>query len=79
MPVYPYRGVWPTIDPTAFIHPDAVLIGAVQVGAYSSVWPGVVIRGDVNFVRIGARSNQRMTRNAPNRSGRILCWVGGFQ
>ncbi|MEO5362215.1 MAG: gamma carbonic anhydrase family protein [Magnetococcus sp. DMHC-8] len=57
MPVYPYRGVMPSIDPTAFVHPDAVVIGDVHIGAGSSLWPGVVIRGDVNRVRIGARTN----------------------
>ncbi|MEO5350329.1 MAG: gamma carbonic anhydrase family protein [Magnetococcus sp. YQC-3] len=57
MAIYSYRGVVPTIDPTAFIHPDATIIGDVHIGAYSSVWPGVVIRGDVHHVRIGARTN----------------------
>lgn len=57
MPIYPYQGVFPTIDPTAFVHPDAVIIGDVHIGPHSSVWPGVVIRGDVHYIRIGARTN----------------------
>lgn len=57
MPIYPYQGVFPTIDPTAFVHPDAIIIGDVHIGAHSSIWPGVVIRGDVNFIRIGTRTN----------------------
>ncbi|MBF0424235.1 MAG: gamma carbonic anhydrase family protein [Magnetococcales bacterium] len=57
MPVYPYRGTFPEIHPTAFVHPDAVVIGDVHIGPDSSVWPGVVIRGDVNFIRIGARTS----------------------
>lgn len=57
MPIYPYKNVVPTIDPTAYVHPDAVIIGDVHVGMHSSIWPGVVIRGDVNFVRIGSRTN----------------------
>ncbi|MEO5339562.1 MAG: gamma carbonic anhydrase family protein [Magnetococcus sp. MYC-9] len=57
MPLYPYQGVLPTIDPTAYVHPDAVIIGDVQIGAYSSIWPGVVIRGDVNHVRVGVHTN----------------------
>lgn len=57
MPIYPYQTILPTIDPTAYVHPDAVIIGDVHVGPYSSIWPGVVIRGDVNFIRIGARTN----------------------
>lgn len=57
MPIYPYQQVVPTIDPTAYVHPDAVIMGDVHIGAYSSIWPGVVIRGDVNFIRIGARTS----------------------
>ena len=53
----PYRGVMPRIHPSAFIAPGAVVIGDVEIGAESSVWFGCVIRGDVNKVRIGARSN----------------------
>jgi gamma-carbonic anhydrase len=57
MPVYPYRGVWPTVADDAFIAPTAVLIGDVRVEAGASVWFGAVIRGDVAPIRIGARSN----------------------
>ncbi|WP_130471128.1 gamma carbonic anhydrase family protein [Candidatus Magnetaquicoccus inordinatus] len=57
MPVEPYRDIWPSIDPTAYVHPSAVIIGDVHIGANCSIWPGVVIRGDVNYIRIGARSN----------------------
>ena len=57
MPIYPYQNVFPSIDPTAYVHPDAVIIGDVHIGMHSSIWPGVVIRGDVNFIRIGSRTN----------------------
>ncbi|NGZ05437.1 MAG: gamma carbonic anhydrase family protein [Magnetococcales bacterium] len=57
MPIRPFEGIWPTIDPTAFVHPDAVVIGDVHIGAYSSIWPGAVVRGDVNPIRIGCGSN----------------------
>ena len=53
----PYRGCMPKIHPTAFIAPGAVIIGDVEIGEESSVWFGCVIRGDVNRVRIGARTN----------------------
>ncbi|MBF0380602.1 MAG: gamma carbonic anhydrase family protein, partial [Magnetococcales bacterium] len=46
MPIYNYASFQPKIDPTAFIHPDAVIIGDVTIGPQCSVWPGVVIRGD---------------------------------
>lgn len=57
MPLYAYRGIEPKIDPSAFVHPDAVIIGDVVIGPDASIWPGVVIRGDVNRIRIGARTN----------------------
>ena len=52
-----YRGRTPQIPASAYIDPDAVIIGDVTIGEDSSVWPGVVIRGDVNWIRIGARTN----------------------
>jgi len=52
-----YRGRAPQIPASAYIDPDAVIIGDVTIGEHSSVWPGVVIRGDVNWIRIGARTN----------------------
>ncbi|MDR3450010.1 MAG: gamma carbonic anhydrase family protein [Alphaproteobacteria bacterium] len=55
--ILPYRGVWPKIHHTAFIAPGAVVIGDVEIGAESSVWFGCVVRGDVNKIRIGSRTN----------------------
>ncbi len=52
-----YRGRKPQIAASAYIDPAAVVIGDVTIGEHSSVWPCVVIRGDVNWVRIGARTN----------------------
>jgi carbonic anhydrase/acetyltransferase-like protein (isoleucine patch superfamily) len=53
----PYRGRLPVIDPTAYIDPSAQVIGDVEIGEESSIWMNVVIRGDVNHIRIGRRSN----------------------
>ena len=53
----PYRSVYPTVHPTAFVDRSAQVIGDVRLGAESSVWMNVVIRGDVHSIRIGARSN----------------------
>lgn len=53
----PYRGVLPRVHPTAFIDDSAQVIGDVEIGEHSSVWMCVVIRGDVNRIRIGNRSN----------------------
>ncbi len=55
--IKPFQGMSPQIDPTAFIAETAVVIGEVQIGPQSSIWYNVVARGDVNFIRIGARSN----------------------
>jgi carbonic anhydrase/acetyltransferase-like protein (isoleucine patch superfamily) len=52
-----YLGRSPRIDPSAYIDPQAVIIGDVTIAADSSVWPCVVIRGDVNYIRIGSRTN----------------------
>jgi carbonic anhydrase/acetyltransferase-like protein (isoleucine patch superfamily) len=52
-----YRGRKPHIAATAYIDPQAVVIGDVTIGEHSSLWPCVVARGDVHFIRIGARTN----------------------
>src|SRR4029453_1419537 len=53
----PYRGRAPIVHPTAFVDESAQVIGDVEIGPDSSVWMHVTIRGDVNFIRIGRRSN----------------------
>jgi gamma-carbonic anhydrase len=52
-----FRGVLPTVDPTAYIDQSAQVIGDVHIGPESSVWMNAVIRGDVHWIRIGARTN----------------------
>ncbi len=54
MPLYALGDQTPNIHPTAFVHPDAVIIGSVTVGANSSVWPGAVLRGDEGTITVGA-------------------------
>jgi carbonic anhydrase/acetyltransferase-like protein (isoleucine patch superfamily) len=49
--------VTPRIDPSVFLAPGCVVVGDVELGAGASVWFGAVVRGDVNFIRIGARTN----------------------
>ncbi|MEA3038355.1 MAG: gamma-carbonic anhydrase [Sphingomonadales bacterium] len=53
----PYHGRAPVLDPAAFVAPGAVLIGDVELGAEASIWYNCVLRGDVNRIRIGARTN----------------------
>ena len=55
--ILPYRGIMPKIHPKAFVAPGAVIIGDVEIGAESSIWFGCVVRGDVNKIRIGERTN----------------------
>ena len=57
MAVYALGDQVPDIHPTAYIHPDAVVIGSVTIGAESSVWPSAVIRGDDGPITIGARTS----------------------
>lgn len=52
-----YRDLHPSIAADAFVHTSAVVIGDVTIGALASIWCNAVIRGDVNAIRIGARSN----------------------
>ena len=57
MPVYALGDREPSIDATAYVHPDAVIIGSVELGAQSSVWPGAILRGDYGTIRVGARTS----------------------
>jgi carbonic anhydrase/acetyltransferase-like protein (isoleucine patch superfamily) len=57
MPIYALGDRTPTIHTDAFIHPDAVIIGDVHVGAHSSVWPSAVLRGDYGTVIVGERTS----------------------
>lgn len=55
--IKPFLDKTPQIHPTAFVAENAVIIGDVEIGENSSVWYNCVLRGDVNFIRIGARTN----------------------
>lgn len=57
MPLYRIGEFAPSIDPTAFVHPDAVVIGNVTLGPESTVWPGAVLRGDYGTITVGARTS----------------------
>jgi carbonic anhydrase/acetyltransferase-like protein (isoleucine patch superfamily) len=53
----PFKGTMPQVHASVFIDPSAQVIGRVEIGEESSIWMNVVVRGDVNWIRIGARSN----------------------
>lgn len=57
MPIYALGELTPDIHPEAFVHPDAVVIGDVHIGAGSSVWPCAVLRGDGASIVVGERTS----------------------
>src|SRR5918998_1998135 len=52
-----YRSILPTVHESAFVDESAQVIGDVHIGAESSIWMNVVVRGDVHHIRLGARTN----------------------
>jgi carbonic anhydrase/acetyltransferase-like protein (isoleucine patch superfamily) len=57
MPIYALDGTQPRIDPSAWIAPTAVVIGDVVLGADAGIWFGAVMRGDIETISVGARTN----------------------
>jgi carbonic anhydrase/acetyltransferase-like protein (isoleucine patch superfamily) len=57
MSVYALGDLVPHIDPEAFVHPDAVVIGDVTLGPDTTVWPSAVLRGDYGSIVVGARTS----------------------
>ena len=55
--IVPFKGFVPKIDPSAFIAPNATLIGEVEIGANCGIWYGCILRGDGPGIRIGENSN----------------------
>lgn len=57
MAIRAFNDVYPRVGDGAYIAPEALVIGDVELAEETSVWPGAVLRGDVNSIRVGARSN----------------------
>lgn len=55
--IHPFGEFTPQVHETAFVHPDATVIGAVEIGPYASVWPGAILRGDMGRIVVGEESN----------------------
>jgi carbonic anhydrase/acetyltransferase-like protein (isoleucine patch superfamily) len=55
--IRPFGGRTPVLHASAFVADGAVVLGDVEIGEHSSIWFGTVVRGDVNSIRIGARTN----------------------
>src|SRR5271166_1095035 len=56
-PLYAFEGKTPQVAADAFVAPSAAVIGDVTIGPQSGIWFHCVLRGDTNFIRIGARTN----------------------
>ncbi len=80
--IRPYRGVMPKLGARVYVDPAATVIGDVELGDDVSIWPGAVVRGDVERIRIGARSNVQdgavlhVTHDGPYTPGGFPCIVG---
>lgn len=59
--IYAFDGIVPVVDPTAFVHEAAVVIGDVLIGPNCYVGPGAILRGDFGRIRIGEGSNVQET------------------
>ena len=57
MAIYALGDVEPSIDPDAYVHPDAVVIGDVTLGSETTIWPCAVLRGDYGAIVVGARTS----------------------
>ena len=57
MAIRSYKGIQPTLEQGVYVDDSAVLVGDIQLAADVSIWPLVAARGDVNIIRIGARTN----------------------
>lgn len=55
--IKPFGNIQPKVHETAFVADDAIVIGDVEIGNEASVWFGSILRGDVNYIRIGDRTN----------------------
>lgn len=77
-----YRGITPTLGARVYVDPAATVIGAVTLADDVSIWPGAVLRGDVNTIDVGARSNIQdgaivhVTHDGPYTPGGFPCRIG---
>ena len=76
MAEYDLEGVAPTVDATAFIAPDAAVIGDVHIAAGASIWFGCVLRGDTNVIRVGPRTNIQDGSILHVARGTLACLLG---
>ncbi len=71
-----FEGICPTVDPTAWVHPQALLIGRVTLGPRVSIWPGAVLRGDIEPIEVGEETNIQDLTIAHTSRGESLVKIG---
>ena len=76
MPIIPYKGNSPTIAKSVFVAPDAWVTGKVTIGEDATILFGVVIRGDIQEISIGAKSNLQEHAVAHTSRGKNPCKIG---
>jgi carbonic anhydrase/acetyltransferase-like protein (isoleucine patch superfamily) len=76
--IKPFRGIHPQIAATAFVHESAWIIGDVHIGEHSSIWPGVVLRGDMYYIRIGNYTNIQDNSVVHVKQGKCPTIVGDY-
>jgi carbonic anhydrase/acetyltransferase-like protein (isoleucine patch superfamily) len=74
--IFEFEGKRPRIAPDAFIAPSAVVIGDVEIGAETGIWFHCLLRGDMNIIRIGARTNIQDSVVIHVDSGGLACHIG---
>jgi gamma-carbonic anhydrase len=52
-----FRGLWPRVAPSAYVDPGAAVIGDVEIGERSSIWPSASLRGDIALIKIGSETS----------------------
>ena len=75
-PIYSLDGISPKVAPDAFIAPGAAVIGDVEIGSETGVWFHCLVRGDINIVRIGARTNIQDGTIVHVDSGEAATYIG---
>ena len=75
-PIYTLDGVTPKVAPDAFIAPGAAVIGDVEIGSETGIWFHCLVRGDLNIIRIGARTNIQDGAIIHVDSGGLATYIG---
>jgi carbonic anhydrase/acetyltransferase-like protein (isoleucine patch superfamily) len=75
-PIYSLDGITPNVAPDAFIAPGAAVIGDVEIGSETGIWFHCLVRGDINVVRIGARTNIQDGTIVHVDSGEFATYIG---